>query len=1517
MRLRALLLLLPLVALSVLAVEDAIFEEELNGKCKQGFGGPNCDPICDKKLPIIRHTQMDGDMVVFETSRQCDRSVQFPVDASMSYIRVEILAAGKNSEPYAKIYGPNGIQLIPSKVLSPDHAQQFLALYHVSGAQGQYNATLNSMELDTCSLVVKTASSITINGGFVTNVHSDRIQRGSIDGGQGVGIMPTQDTPSYFAFEASGLDDVGSATDISFYRRDMSLPNTYKVTRRYHCTASSIMATPFTCTVAGGDYVMKIRGSDSAGNEWQRMYGFFCNANASLITTPAPGVTTQRPIPPTSCENDGVIIDSGYPNATCWCSPKFTGNRCQYRICFNGGYYGDDNQCVCNPGYSGDFCESIGCPNRPTEPTKPTKRAFVYVVRGSTSMESARQGILSSAQNALLLAQLQDEDMFEKFTLVVYNNHAILSKNDFDDKMDFFDAINNTKFTDDASCGDNTFENIYVTLTSTGVAEYPTSPIFVFSNARPDDGEATKDMLVDQLGKYRGQVNFIVVHDNTTGCNLNEASPQYEAMRYLAAYSQGLVIKVAPKDIGGAVGIFIESITAADVVLSNDHFVSCNNAPKFQSVFMDESDGRNKSMYVIGTGKGFKPIVISPLRQTLTPKLFGNHGELAIYQYKAPIRGNYLISVSTSDGSACQYRVLEKNWFDTVFGVSQGINDDMYTSDPVYNHTNALVVRMRGIYGFMYNPDMLYAEATVWTNDPTNADQRVALYTSSGQLRRGCSFNLFFGFWTCMNYEQILYVTVFIDDKNGFTVERTMTTMCRPRILPPSMDGSCKNGGVPDKEFANNTCICPPGFQGNHCENIICQNNGNAHSMGYCTCRPGFAGRFCEIAACVQTNTHVFEPNNKAITFLVHDSLFMRTAIDQMLADVSRMIYGFEHQHPEWIRHYILISFDDQGYDILADTRDPVDFVVRFAAFRDRNQNKTGFSCDNLHVFEALHNALNSSGVVGYEGGIIYTFLNGLPAIDMDNYQNLMEQSILNSIQLNFVEMSGSPCGKSLKDTKVQLLYALAAGTGGQYKQAMSLDAGKVLLSIPYEYKSSFIYENYYDDCSKPTSFYFPIDAQTQGFTANIIGDTKGTVNYKYPIDGRIAHLHNEVTLYNSVGLASRMMLVTRPCDEGFIQMKDNICVWISTKKTLLWQDAKQECEDHNAALPIVFDSGDDNDYRAFIGSQPFWLGLNDVDKIGVWNWATRGNSGLTLNATGYTNWAKGQPYVDQNKRCVYSNGTSGWVVGDCAQSLPFMCIKNSYDDTYIPGALGRAPLPTGMWKMTLQTYSGPCMVKIHAQSGIRVQNAYVTHIHDDFGSPFLLPGNKTENRIISHVSGLEPPTDRNADTGALQFAQIYESKDMQMLAGVQYYPRSDCLYDYISRPFHCTNNFINVISNGIDAWGNAFQRINPVLCIDKFDSGKCENNGVMDQKAHACICPPNFFGERCEIPVCLHGGVLRDSGATATMDTPDSSVRFPSAPATTSSTPTSTLPTTRPSLSLLTAASTVFRQTLSAAFRS
>lgn len=75
----------------------------------------------------------------------------------------------------------------------------------------------------------------------------------------------------------------------------------------------------------------------------------------------------------------------------------------------------------------------------------------------------------------------------------------------------------------------------------------------------------------------------------------------------------------------------------------------------------------------------------------------------------------------------------------------------------------------------MSNVVSLYAEAFITTND---GDVRTVLYATNGIYRDECDFSLYFGTWTCLTPEQTFYLTVFANDNNGRTFQRSLTGFC-------------------------------------------------------------------------------------------------------------------------------------------------------------------------------------------------------------------------------------------------------------------------------------------------------------------------------------------------------------------------------------------------------------------------------------------------------------------------------------------------------------------------------------------------------------------------------------------------------------------------------------------------------------------------------------------------------------------------------------------------------------------
>lgn len=75
----------------------------------------------------------------------------------------------------------------------------------------------------------------------------------------------------------------------------------------------------------------------------------------------------------------------------------------------------------------------------------------------------------------------------------------------------------------------------------------------------------------------------------------------------------------------------------------------------------------------------------------------------------------------------------------------------------------------------MSDPMQLFAEGFISVNVQ---DARNVLFASNGIYRDTCDFSLYFGKWTCLTPEQIFYLTVYANDNNGKTFQRSLTGFC-------------------------------------------------------------------------------------------------------------------------------------------------------------------------------------------------------------------------------------------------------------------------------------------------------------------------------------------------------------------------------------------------------------------------------------------------------------------------------------------------------------------------------------------------------------------------------------------------------------------------------------------------------------------------------------------------------------------------------------------------------------------
>ncbi|KAL6118931.1 frem1 [Pungitius sinensis] len=130
-------------------------------------------------------------------------------------------------------------------------------------------------------------------------------------------------------------------------------------------------------------------------------------------------------------------------------------------------------------------------------------------------------------------------------------------------------------------------------------------------------------------------------------------------------------------------------------------------------------------------------------------------------------------------------------------------------------------------------------------------------------------------------------------------------------------------------------------------------------------------------------------------------------------------------------------------------------------------------------------------------------------------------------------------------------------------------------------------------------------------------------------------------------------MVSAQMCPRGWT-FHGGYCHFLSTEQKVAWSTANRVCrERYKGTLVSVLSKVKMDWLWDFSERKPFWIGLNDRDGRGRWEWA----GGEPVS---YTNWRKTPSHSKRkgNKRCVLVWRKAKWQVRDCKTSIAhrFVC---------------------------------------------------------------------------------------------------------------------------------------------------------------------------------------------------------------------------------------------------------------------
>ncbi|XP_024286595.1 macrophage mannose receptor 1 [Oncorhynchus tshawytscha] len=165
--------------------------------------------------------------------------------------------------------------------------------------------------------------------------------------------------------------------------------------------------------------------------------------------------------------------------------------------------------------------------------------------------------------------------------------------------------------------------------------------------------------------------------------------------------------------------------------------------------------------------------------------------------------------------------------------------------------------------------------------------------------------------------------------------------------------------------------------------------------------------------------------------------------------------------------------------------------------------------------------------------------------------------------------------------------------------------------------------------------------------------------------------------------LCSLLSCAFSQCEEGWRAYEDK-CYYFSTN-TKSWDDARTDCVGRGSHLMSILDIPERTWVRTQVGTEIFWIGLNDIAAEGVWEW-TDGSTFLPFLAY----WKPGNPdNWEDNEDCgeVVGGEQGRWNDDVCTSRRKYICKRpNPNPPTMCDTANGWSQYGSNCYKLKTDT---------------------------------------------------------------------------------------------------------------------------------------------------------------------------------------------------------------------------------------
>uniref|UniRef100_A0A0K0FG37 EGF-like domain-containing protein n=1 Tax=Strongyloides venezuelensis TaxID=75913 RepID=A0A0K0FG37_STRVS len=1414
--------------------------------CPTGWTGRFCEsPICTNKSVPSMPTDTSSiliDKMNFQSG--CVGSLEFPVDGSMKYVM--ITAHSDQGSPTINLTDSNGqIVSYASVYNSPGQAVSSYA----NLVPGAFSVSVDNGNTPTsfCIVSINSASRLVVSGGFVSNSNNDNPH----DGVSGAS--------EYFTVQPLNLPSPGFIGSVKIRKNGNYNPDWVAVlTTRFGC-GYAYYAGMYTCSEKDSEFIYTIDGVDDNGYPFRRSNTFTCLAP---YNPPTPPPVTQPP--PTQCMNGGTIVGNTSTSVYCICPEYFTGQTCKNVACVNGGVSINSGlACDCPTGFSGLNCQDVVCPDAHKTGFGTDYKSLIIVVRLSQTIKSKIELMISSMQMNDLIWSINNKDVYHSYVLVTVSDSGITSKNDFRDINDFYDnlrALENSPTTA-TGCTDTIVGGIESVFDTQLI--YNKSPIYVFTDviSSPDEDYVS---VMHRNTARKFPIHIFMITDSSNKCGFDPMNSGYEVLEYVSRRSGGLAYQLPLNDFVHFYQ-WVQSSTAfqMNMVLFGDYRNCLMKG--YTTFFVDNTD---KSVFILATGTNLTLTITRPDFQVISPLLNAHNGDSYIWEiYNQDLMiGEYLAIFSTVGGSTypCSYRVMTESHFELFLGVSNEVTNDVSFFDPVYQRASHLVAQLGGLQNNINDPLRLFAEMTIYSTDKFG--NVIPVYFSNGIYRDQCDYQLYFGAYSCRVPDQELMITVYADDLNSNTIQRSIPAVCADIELTPAPPGTCQNGGV-QNPYNTSQCICQQNWSGQYCDQINCQNGGQQFN-GRCNCPTGTGGMYCENIKCTDRSTNVqFINEERSLVFIVNIEYSMQQAVSELNTKLPDLIRDLQGVSSTFITQYILIAYNSTYNVGQYNGTYSDDFLT---AFNNVSQMPL-LSDPKANCNGQLMEALSLAGLYNQKNQPLFFVFTDSDYLNSDFAQTSYNSILINleSLQstINIVIPSTKICNNGDRTTALSAdLTSLVEFTNGDVM--FTVTPGDYLNYIPTIHQSGRFGAFSSLDCSiNPIIYYLPVDQWSQSFTIAAHGSNlQISVSDAYGNDATANYLNQILT--DSSNMINQYII---PCDSKREISRKQYCYNLQTSR-LAWGDAQLKCHQTKGSFLFdLFSPQKETFFDGQIGTIGVWMGLRRGSD-NIWRWdAPDGVKSIQLGS--YSNWAT-PPVSGDGLDCAYlqkdATGQSKWYRDACNATYNFICQKHKYGQVISPDVDSANLLPAGIWKVKING-TGQCYFNAMIQSQIQVFYGFVNDIHEDIPQSVANLGSST-NRYIATATGLDPINTEsfvNNVDGNLNYAFMYKynansTRPATMLTPVTFQRREQCSYVSVSQTFACPDKGSSVLSHeyfvkfsGVDQFGNLFERLSTSICASPIT--KCMNGGYLYNGQ--CICPPNYTGSRCGTVLCFNGGQINEAG--------------------------------------------------------